>query len=71
MKKNINIRVDFLEDGQIIPLMFGDEKNKIARIDRIIECHREEKFTYKFLCRSNEKVITILLEDNMWYLLNE
>lgn len=71
MKQNIKMRVDFLEDGQIVPLMFVDGKNGIVRIDRIIESNREEENTFKFVCRSNEKVITIIFEDYIWYLLNE
>ena len=70
MKQNIKIRVDFLEDGQIVPLMFVDKKSGIVRIDRIIEISMEEKNTFKFICRSNEKIITILFEDYIWYLLN-
>lgn len=71
MKQNIKVRVDFLEDGQIVPLMFVNGKSSIIRIDRIIESSRVEKNTFKFVCRINEEVITILLEDYIWYLLNE
>ncbi len=61
MKKNINMRVDFLEDGQIFPLMFVDDKSNIVRIDRIIESNRESKNTFKFICGARKKLLPFFL----------
>lgn len=71
MKQNIKMRVDFLDDGEIVPLMFVNEKGNTLRIDRIIERDRVGKDTFKFVCRINEKIITILFENYIWYVLNE
>ena len=70
MKTKIKMRVDFLDNGQIIPLMFVNENEETLRIDRIIESNRIDKSTFRFICRCSDKIITVFLEDYMWYVLS-
>lgn len=70
MRHIIKMRADFLEDGQIVPLLFADGKSDIIRVDRIIESTREGKNSFKFVCRCNENVVTVLFEDYIWYVVN-
>lgn len=66
--KAITVRADYMENGQIIPLMYW-HGNTIVRIDRIIK-HDIHAAVHLFCCRASNQRICLRFENNQWFLEN-
>ena len=68
MRRNITVRVDFLENGSIVPLANIDKQSKTQRIDRVINSQAVCLNINKFVCRVNDRIIEIFFDTHTWFI---
>ena len=68
MRRNITVRVDFLENGSIVPLAYIDKHSKTQRIDRVINSQAVCLNINKFVCRVNDRIIEIFFDTHTWFI---
>ncbi len=68
MRRNITVRVDFLENGSIVPLAYIDKQAKTQRIDRVINSQSICLNVNKFVCRVNDRIIEIFFDTHTWFI---
>lgn len=72
-KNYLKVRVDFLPDGRILPLMFKDETGRRVLIDRVLDVRPAPALKaggqgIRYTCRIENGCVYLFCDRNRWFL---
>jgi len=70
-RENVSVRVDFMANGDIIPISYTDKSGTAHRIKFIEKVDlifmRKGETEVRFICDTASEKISLVFVDNFWY----